>query len=90
MVGEHTAIVERSAGYVRRERHCSRSGCGDPAAVTLTYHYASCRVWLDDLAGERDPHAYDLCAGHTSRLSVPVGWHLEDRRRPSASALIAS
>ena len=29
---------------------------------------------------ERDPHAYDLCRRHAARLSVPLGWHLADRR----------
>jgi hypothetical protein len=38
-------------------------------------------VWLEDLTAERDPHDYDLCDRHAARLSVPNGWHLEDRRR---------
>ena len=38
-------------------------------------------MWLDDLIGERDPHAYDLCARHAGRLTVPQGWVLRDRRR---------
>jgi hypothetical protein len=37
-------------------------------------------VWLDRLAPERDPHAYDLCRRHADELSVPLGWHLADRR----------
>jgi hypothetical protein len=37
-------------------------------------------VWLDDLAAERDPHAYDLCTVHADRTKPPSGWHLEDRR----------
>ena len=48
--------------------------------MTLTYQYARSAVWLDDLAAERDPHAYDLCKRHGSRLSVPHGWRLDDRR----------
>ena len=51
------------------------------AAVTLTYEYGRSQVWLDDLRPERDPHAYDLCRRHAARLSVPLGWHLADRRR---------
>lgn len=61
-------------------RQCSRPGCSDRAGVTLTYHYGRSQVWLDDLAPERDPHAYDLCGRHAERLSVPSGWYLDDRR----------
>lgn len=61
-------------------RQCSRTGCAEPATVTLSYQYARSIVWLDDLASERDPHSYDLCQRHSARLSVPNGWRLEDRR----------
>jgi len=61
-------------------RQCSRTGCAEVAAVTLSYQYARSIVWLDDLIAERDPHNYDLCQRHTDRLSVPNGWRLEDRR----------
>ncbi|MFM8793797.1 MAG: DUF3499 family protein [Acidimicrobiales bacterium] len=61
-------------------RHCTRQGCVHPAAVTLTYQYSRSLVWLDDLTGERDPHAYDLCTVHADRTKAPSGWHLEDRR----------
>jgi hypothetical protein len=47
----------------------------------LTYVYAHQSVWLDVLADERDPHAYDLCRRHADRVRVPSGWHLLDRRR---------
>jgi uncharacterized protein DUF3499 len=72
-------------------RHCSRTGCAERATVTLTYQYRQAQVWLDDLTGERDPHAYDLCARHAARLTVPKGWVMRDRRRllGESSALIA-
>jgi hypothetical protein len=70
-------------------RQCSRTACAAPAAVTLTYEYARSQVWLDALSDERDPHGYDLCADHAARLSVPLGWHLVDRRRPLQTALLA-
>jgi hypothetical protein len=70
------------------DRQCSRTGCAEPAAVTLTYHYGQSQVWLDDLSRERDPHDYDLCERPAGRLSVPHGWHLDDRRRQRA-ALVA-
>lgn len=58
--------------------------------ITLTYQYARSAVWLDDLAPERDPHAYDLCRRHGARLSVPHGWRLEDRRTSRELALAAT
>jgi hypothetical protein len=70
-------VTERMTVVVRQ---CSRTGCAERAAVTLTYHYGRSQVWLDDLTAERDPHAYDLCDRHAERLSVPAGWYLDDRR----------
>lgn len=70
-------------------RQCSRTGCSDAAAVTLTYHYGQSQVWIDHLTPERDPHHYDMCDRHADRLSVPRGWHLDDRRSLRRSALIA-
>ena len=61
-------------------RQCSRSGCAESAAVTLTYNYGRQQVWIDALLPEREPDVYDLCERHADRLSVPHGWHLEDRR----------
>jgi hypothetical protein len=48
--------------------------------VTLTYQYSLAQVWLDALAPEREPHAYDLCGRHADRLTAPQGWHVRDRR----------
>jgi len=48
--------------------------------ATLSYHYSRSQVWIDELTGERDPHYYDLCHRHSERISVPNGWHLQDRR----------
>ncbi|PIE31210.1 MAG: alcohol dehydrogenase [Ilumatobacter coccineus] len=68
-------------------RQCSKTGCSSPADVTLTYDYAHAMVWLDELTGERDPHAYDLCERHAGRLTVPQGWQMRNRRRPLAVLL---
>jgi len=46
-------------------------------------------AWLDPLAPERDPHAYDLCERHAGRLAPPQGWQLRDRRGFAPAALIA-
>lgn len=61
-------------------RMCSRTGCSDPAEVTLSYDYAGSCVWLDALSDERDPHDYDLCRRHADRLTAPRGWMVRDRR----------
>ncbi len=71
------------------ERQCSRSGCSDAAAITLSYHYGQSQVWLDYLSPEREPHMYDMCDRHAQRLSVPRGWHLDDRRGVRSGSLIA-
>jgi hypothetical protein len=70
-------------------RHCSRTGCSEGAAVTLTYQYSVAQVWLDDLADERDPHAYDLCDRHADRLTAPQGWQVRDRRRRAREPSVA-
>ena len=70
-------------------RQCSRTGCSESAAVTLTYQYAHAQVWLDPLHPERDPHSYDLCERHAGRLTAPQGWQVRDRRQPHQPTLIA-
>lgn len=62
-----------------RRRLCGRPGCGQEASASLTFQYASRRVWLDDL-GDAEPATIDLCMHHADRLSVPVGWSGQDRR----------
>lgn len=71
-------------------RQCTRTGCAEPAAATLTYEYQRAQVWIDELAAERDPHAYDLCVRHTNRVSVPHGWQLNDRRSARLGLLIGA
>lgn len=55
-------------------RTCSRAACSRPAVATLTYVYAEQTVVLGPLATYAEPHAYDLCADHTTRLTAPRGW----------------
>lgn len=61
-------------------RRCARPGCGEPAAVTLSYDYGSASVWLDTLHLEGHPMTYDLCERHGARTVAPRGWILVDRR----------
>ena len=86
--------VHRSTGVGRiasraMKRQCSRPGCAELAAATLTYVYARQVAWLDGLAPERDPHAYDLCDRHAARVGVPNGWSLDDRRASELLTLLA-
>jgi len=61
-------------------RKCSRPVCKEDASMTLTYQYSRALVWIDDLAQESDPHAYDLCEQHGRLLTVPGVGRMEDRR----------
>jgi hypothetical protein len=44
--------------------------------ATLTYVYADQTAVLGPLATYAEPHAYDLCAEHSERLSAPRGWEV--------------
>lgn len=44
------------------------------AVTTLTYDYTDQMAALGPLGAANNPHAHDLCAIHTDRLSVPQGW----------------
>ena len=57
-------------------RRCSRTACGRTAVHTLTYVYADQTAVLGPLATFAEPHAYDLCAQHSERLSAPRGWEV--------------
>ncbi len=59
---------------IRVGRACSRVGCRVCATMTLTYIYAESTAVLGPLATYSEPHAYDLCALHGTRLTVPHGW----------------
>lgn len=61
-------------------RACARPACGHAAAATFVYDYQARTTWLEPLAGERHPMAYDLCVAHADALTVPQGWRLVDRR----------
>ena len=53
--------------------------------ATLTYVYADQTAVLGPLATYAEPHAYDLCVGHSERLSAPLGWDIL-RLAPDAAA----
>jgi hypothetical protein len=57
-------------------RRCSRTACGRPAVLTLTYVYADQTAVVGPLATYAEPHSYDLCDLHGERLSAPRGWEV--------------
>lgn len=40
----------------------------------MTYDYEGRMAAIGPLGAGDDPHAHDLCAIHTERMSVPAGW----------------
>ena len=67
-------------------RHCSRPSCSKRAVATLTYVYADSTAVLGPLATYAEPHCYDLCEDHASRMSAPRGWDVV-RLAPDPEAL---
>lgn len=55
-------------------RQCSKTTCDRPAVATLTYVYAEQTAVLGPLATYAEPHTYDLCEHHATRLTAPRGW----------------
>lgn len=61
---------------VRSVRSCSKPECFQSAVATLTYVYAESTAVVGPLAAYSEPHSYDLCEAHASRLTVPRGWEV--------------
>jgi hypothetical protein len=61
---------------IRTGRGCSRVSCRAVATMTLTYIYADSTAVLGPLATFSEPHSYDLCDKHATRLTVPNGWNV--------------
>lgn len=57
-------------------RQCSRTACSREAVATLTYVYSDSTAVLGPLAIAAEPHSYDLCQAHASRLTAPRGWEV--------------
>ena len=55
-------------------RRCSRTACKYPPVYTLTYVYRDSTAVLGPLAAYVEPHCYDLCEKHATRLTAPRGW----------------
>jgi hypothetical protein len=72
-------VLTLVAGYRRAVsplRRCSRTACGRSAVATLTYVYADSTAVVGPLATYAEPHSYDLCDEHGSRLTAPRGWEV--------------
>lgn len=67
-------------------RQCSKTACGRPATSTLTYVYAEQTAVLGPLATYAEPHSYDLCEQHATRLTAPRGWDVVRLELPEGEA----
>jgi hypothetical protein len=61
---------------VNLSRKCTKTGCRQPAVATLTYVYSDQSAVLGPLATYAEPHTYDLCSDHATRLTAPRGWEV--------------
>lgn len=50
--------------------------------ATLTYVYADSTAVVGPLATVREPHSWDLCLGHGTRITAPRGWELVRHAAP--------
>ena len=50
--------------------------------ATLTYVYSDSTAVVGPLAIAREPHSWDLCIGHASRITAPLGWELMRHSAP--------
>lgn len=66
-------------------RRCCRPGCPHYAVATLTFVYSDSTAVIGPLATARDPHAWDLCVSHASRITAPRGWELVRHAGPLAT-----
>ncbi len=48
----------------------------EPAVATLTYVYSDSTAVVGPLATVAEPHSWDLCEMHGSRITAPKGWEL--------------
>lgn len=44
--------------------------------ATLTFVYSDSTAVVGPLATVREPHSWDLCVTHASRITAPRGWEL--------------
>lgn len=76
------AFDRDSLANVNVPRRCSRPGCPLYAVATLTYVYSDSTAVVGPLAIAREPHSWDLCIGHASRITAPRGWEMMRHAAP--------
>ena len=69
-------------------RRCSRTACALPAVATLTYVYADRAAVVGPLAVHAEPHCYDLCDEHATRLTAPRGWEVVRHQADHADVVV--
>jgi len=74
--GAAPAFVRDSLTSVNVPRRCCRPGCPHYAVATLTFVYSDSTAVVGPLATVREPHSWDLCVGHASRITAPRNWEL--------------
>jgi hypothetical protein len=74
-----------SLSIVNVPRRCCRPGCPHYAVATLTFVYSDSTAVFGPLATTREPHSWDLCASHASRITAPRGWELVRHSGPLAT-----
>ena len=82
MSGASAVFARDNLTDVNVPRRCSRPGCPHFAVATLTYVYADSTAVVGPLATVREPHTWDLCLGHASRITAPRGWELVRHAAP--------
>ncbi|BBY07503.1 hypothetical protein MNVI_28210 [Mycobacterium noviomagense] len=70
------SFARDSLSTVTAPRRCCRPGCPHYAVATLTFVYSDSTAVVGPLATAREPHSWDLCVGHASRITAPRGWEL--------------
>jgi hypothetical protein len=66
-------------------RRCCRPGCPHYAVATLTFVYSDSTAVVGPLAIAHEPHSWDLCVSHASRITAPRGWELVRHSGPLAA-----
>lgn len=66
-------------------RRCCRPGCPHYAVATLTFVYSDSTAVVGPLATAAEPHSWDLCVSHASRITAPRGWELVRHPGPLVS-----
>ena len=82
MSGASAVFARDNLTDVNVPRRCSRPGCPHFAVATLTYVYSDSTAVVGPLATVREPHTWDLCLGHASRITAPRGWELVRHAAP--------